>query len=91
MTNSDAQFVGTEPGDASDVNSDAEKVFAVGEAVESDSVVTDDVTMSTEHKQIAWEAYKQAWNKVSSMDTMTKLEIRTARERFNEWWDQNYE
>jgi len=56
-----------------------------------ETVNTDGVVGSESVKELAWEAYKQAWNEVDSMDSMTKLETRTAREKFNNWWEMNHE
>jgi len=41
-------------------------------------------------KQLAWDAYRAAWNEADSMDSMTKLEERTARRSFESWWQRNH-
>jgi len=80
---------------------DEPEQYAAGEAVSSGqaeavkidaaSVTTDEVTVPTDVKEIAQEAFLQAWNEVDSMDHLTELEERTARRHFAEWWEQNYE
>jgi len=42
-------------------------------------------------KELAWIAYRQAWNEKTTMSELTKLEERTARNHFEEWWSQNHE
>jgi len=42
-------------------------------------------------KELSWVAYKEAWNTKGSMDDMTPLEVRTAREHFDNWWSNNHE
>jgi len=61
-----------------------------GSDIGFESVDTDTVSVTDDVKEIAWEAYKQAWNSVDSMDSLTKLEERTARRKFDNWWHQNY-
>lgn len=45
-----------------------------------------DTIAENARKQLAWEAYKEAWNQKGSMDHMTDLEIRTAKQHFENWW-----
>lgn len=40
-----------------------------------------------DEKKLAWEAYREAWNTRGSRSDMTDLEERTARRKFDEWWE----
>jgi len=55
------------------------------------TVSTDTVAATDEVKEIAEAAYMDAVNEYTSMGTMDKLEKRTARRKFERWWQRNHE
>jgi len=40
----------------------------------------------TTREELAFMAFKEAWNQKGSMEDMTPLEVRTCRQHFDEWW-----
>jgi len=41
-------------------------------------------------KEAQWEAYREAVNQYTSMNTMDDLDERTARVKFENWYEMNY-
>jgi len=41
-------------------------------------------------KEDMWKAWRESYNQKGSMEHMSKLEDRTAREQFEQWWENNY-
>lgn len=41
-------------------------------------------------KDLAWQYYRAAWNQKGSLDYMTDLEERTARQHFEEQWNADH-
>jgi hypothetical protein len=42
-------------------------------------------------RELAWQAWREAWNERGSTDDMKPIEERTARTRFERWWSRNRE
>jgi len=38
-------------------------------------------------KEIAWKAWKAAWNLQTSMGELSALDEKTARSQFDRWWN----
>lgn len=55
------------------------------------STLADRLDSRPPRRALAWQAWREAWNYKSSMDTMTDLEERCARNRFERWWKKNHE
>jgi len=76
---------------------DKPEQYAAGEAVfpgqaeaVAMSIDTDEVTVPTKIKEAQWEAYREAVNQYTSMNTMDDLDERTARVKFENWYEMNY-
>ena len=42
-------------------------------------------------KEIAWKAWREAWNQKGSMNYLSQIEEDTARGAFKRWWKNNYD
>lgn len=40
-------------------------------------------------RELAWQAWRAAWNQRGSTDSMDSLEERTARTAFEQWWEKD--
>ena len=58
--------------------------------IDAATVTTDEVAVSEDIKEAQWEAYREAVNQYTSMNTMDDLDERTARVKFENWYEMNY-
>ena len=53
--------------------------------------LADMIPTPREDKELAWQAWREAWNERGSTNDMSQLEESTARTRFERWWKLNHE
>lgn len=44
-----------------------------------------------DERELAWQAWREAWNERGSTSDMSELEESTARTRFERWWSRNHD